>query len=140
MNIRIKKLTVDARVPEYAHRGDAGLDLFARETVVVKKGERARVPTGVAIAVPAGYAGLIWDKSGLAQKHGLKTLGGVLDSGYRGEVVVGLVNTSGEDYTIEKGHKTAQLLIQKVEQAQIEIVDDLDDTSRGEGGFGSTGK
>lgn len=141
LKLRIKKLHKDALIPSYAHEGDAGLDLFSPEKVVVKKGERVQVPTGLAFQIPDGYVGLVWDKSGLSHKHGIKTLGGVLDAGYRGELLVGVVNLGEEDYIFEKGHKVAQLLIQKVENVCIEVVDELqNNTTRGVGGIGSTGK
>lgn len=140
MNIQVKKLHPDAQTPSIAHEGDAGCDLFATEAVVLNPGERGQVPTGLALAIPLGYVGLVWDKSGLSHKAGIKTLGGVIDSGYRGEIFVGVINLGTEPYTFEKGHKVAQLLIQKVESPIFEEVIELTDTSRGKGGFGSTGK
>lgn len=139
MKLLIQKLDPQAILPRYAHQGDAGLDLYAAHTVTLRPGERAQVGTGVACAIPEGHVGLIWDKSGLAQKQGLKTLGGVVDSGYRGEVMVGVVNLGSEPYTLEAGHKVAQMLVQEVETVEIEEVRELSDTSRGTGGFGSTG-
>lgn len=127
-------------IPSYAHPGDAGLDLCARETITLKPGERAAIPTGLRFEIPEGYAGLIWDKSGLSIREGLKTLGGVVDAGYRGEVLVGMVNLGSKSYTFLRGHKVAQLLIQKVERVEIIEMEALDKTDRGEGGFGSTGK
>lgn len=140
LTIKIKKLKSDAVLPNYAHAGDAGMDIYASEDVHVKKGERAKVPTGIAMEIPEGYVGLVWDKSGLSMNHGLKTLGGVIDSGYRGEVMIGVINLSNEDYTLEKGHKVAQILIQKIETPVVEEVEELSDSHRGEKGFGSTGK
>ena len=140
MELKIKKLVSNAVLPNYAHKGDAGMDLFASETTVIKKGERVQVKTGIAMAIPEGYVGLIWDKSGLSHKYGLKTLGGVIDSGYRGEIMIGMINLGSEDYTFEVCHKVAQMLIQKVESPEIIEVESLDDTSRGVGAFGSTGK
>ncbi len=140
MNIKVKKLHPDAIIPNIAHEGDAGSDLFATESVTLNPGERGQVPTGLALELPLGYAALIWDKSGLSHKAGIKTLGGVIDSGYRGEIMVGVINLGVEPYTFEKGHKVAQFLIQKVETPIFEEVIELSDTSRGEGGFGSTGK
>ena len=137
--VELKRLDRDMPLPSYAHEGDAGFDLVAREEVTIAPGERVQVPTGIALHIPDGYVGLVWDKSGLSHKHGLKTLGGVVDAGYRGEVMVGLVNLGTEPYTLERHHKVAQMLIQKVEQATLEIVDSLDDSTRGTGGFGSTG-
>lgn len=140
MNIEVKKINQDAVIPNIAHSGDAGFDLFAVESVTLNPGERGQVPTGLALAVPQGFVGLIWDKSGVSHKGGIKTLGGVIDSGYRGEIQVGVINLSSESYTFEKGHKVAQMLIQKIETPTFEEVIELSDTSRGEGGFGSTGK
>lgn len=140
LTLKIKKLNEEAEVPSYAHAGDAGLDLYAMKDTTIASGARAMVPTGIAVVIPKGYVGLVWDKSGLSMRNGLKTLGGVIDSGYRGEIMVGIANISNEEYTIEKGHKVAQLLIQKVECVDVEEVAELDDTARGERGFGSTGK
>lgn len=140
MNIKIKKLHPDAIIPYIAHPGDAGCDFFAIETITLNPGERGQIPTGIAIELPEGYASFIWDKSGVSHKGGIKTLGGVIDSGYRGEYKIGMVNLSKEPYTFEKGDKIAQFIIQKVETPIFEEVIELSDTSRGEGGFGSTGK
>lgn len=139
MEIRIKRLTEEARVPEFAHAGDAGMDLFCAEAVTIAPGERVQVRTGIALAIGEGYVGLIWDKSGLSHKRGLKTVGGVIDAGYRGEVLVGMINLGSEPHTFAVGDKVAQILIQKVEHPTFVEVDELDDTARGEGGFGSTG-
>jgi dUTP pyrophosphatase len=140
MILKIKKIHPDAKIPHYAHYDDAGFDLFVVEGTVVKKGERVAVPTGLMMEIPEGYVGLIWDKSGLAIKHGIKTIGGVVDSTYRGEVLVGVINLSGHNYLFEKGHKIAQMIIQKKETMEFMEVEELTDTVRGEGGFGSTGK
>jgi dUTP pyrophosphatase len=140
MILKIKKLHPDAKVPHYAHHDDAGFDLFAIENTLIKKGERKAVATGISMEIPEGYVGLIWDKSGIGIKEGLKSLGGVVDSSYRGEVLIGMVNLSEKDYTFEKGHKVAQMLIQKKERVDFEEVKELSDTKRGIGGFGSTGK
>jgi dUTP pyrophosphatase len=138
--LRIKKLRDDATMPTRQFDGDAGLDLYAAEPVALAPGERAKIPTGIALAVPKGLVGLIWDKSGLSNNHGLKTLGGVVDAGYRGEIMVGLINLSQESYTVEKGHRVAQMLLQKIERVSIEVTDNLDETDRGNGAFGSSGK
>jgi dUTP pyrophosphatase len=142
MQIGFKKLpgAEDLPEPAYAHPGDAGLDLYTREEVTLLPGKRVAIPTGLTVVIPEGYVGLVWDKSGLAIREGLKTLGGVVDAGYRGEVLVGMVNVGDKPYTFLRGHKVAQLLIQKIEQAEIVAEETLDETSRGEGGFGSTGK
>jgi len=105
ITIKIKKLKPDAVLPNYAHSGDAGMDMYASEDVHIRKGERAKVPTGIAMEIPEGYVGLVWDKSGLSINHGLKTLGGVIDAGYRGEIIIGIANLSSEDYTLKKGTK-----------------------------------
>ncbi len=141
MLVRVKKLDAEAKLPAYAHAGDAGMDFFANEKVTVNPGQIGRVPTGVAIEIPEGYVGLFWDKSGLSMTHGIKVLGGVIDAGYRGELVLGVINLGAETYTFEKGHKVMQLLIQPVAQAELVEVNEIDsDTTRGAGGFGSTGK
>lgn len=139
MNISAKKLVPDAKLPLRAHADDAGLDLFSAETYTVAPGERIQAKTGIAMAIPTGYAGLIWDKSGVAAKGGIKTMGGVIDAAYRGEIQVILTNLSNVPYTIEKGAKIAQLLVQPVELPSMVEVDTLEETARGEGGFGSTG-
>ena len=140
MILKIKKLNPAAKAPSYAHHGDAGLDLYSAEDKIIKPNERAIVKTGIAMEIPHGYAGLVWDKSGIATKGGLKVLGGVIDCNYRGESLVAIVNLSDKDYEVKKGEKIAQMLIQKVEHMEIEEVSELSDTSRGAGGFGSTGK
>lgn len=140
LRLRIKRLEKDAKIPDQPYAGDAGFDLYALENVALEPGVRTGVRTGISMAIPEGYVGLIWDKSGVSIKKGQKTLAGVVDSGYRGEVLVGMVNLSDETYTFKKGDKVAQMLIQKVESIHIEEVDELDDTERGEKGFGSSGK
>lgn len=140
ITLKIKKLYPDAIVPSYAHPGDAGMDIFSYETVTIKPGERKKIATGVAIELPEGYVSLVWDKSGLASNHGLTNLAGVIDAGYRGEYFITLLNIGAEAYTIEKGHKIAQILIQKVEHPEIKVVEKLSESARGVGGHGSTGK
>jgi len=140
MNIRIKKLDSRAAMPAYVHPGDAGMDLFALEDTVLAPGELKAVKTGISMEIPDGHVGLIWDKSGIAIKEGLKVMGGVVDSGYRGEIMVGMVNLSKKEYRFEAGHKVAQMLIQKVEHPEIVEASELTETKRGAGGFGSTGK
>jgi len=139
MKIQIKKIHPDAKIPKFALVGDVGADLFSVVDAVLKPGERVSCPTGIAIKIPKGYAGLIWDKSGISQKSGIKTLGGVIDSNYTGEWLIGLVNLGKEDYIIDKGQKIAQVLIQKVEIPEIEEVEQLEETNRNDGKFGSTG-
>ncbi len=137
--VRVKKLRLDAKLPSYVHPGDAGMDVFAAEDTLVRSGERASVPTGIAMELPEGYVSLVWDKSGIAFKTGVTTIGGVIDAGYRGEYLIGVVNLGSEDYIFKKWEKVAQVLIQPVERVEIAEVVELTDTSRGDGGFGSTG-
>src|SRR5215467_7195373 len=140
--IRIKMLDKELPVPRYAHPGDAGLDLPSRSDIVLEPGQRAMVPTGIAVAIPPGFGGLVLPRSGLAARHGIALVNspGLIDSGYRGEVTVIMINTDKtEPFRIRKGDRIAQLLIQRVEEVKLTEVQDLDDTSRGEGGFGSTG-
>lgn len=124
--------------PSYAKQGDAGLDLYSAENFILKPGQRKAVETGIRIEIPEGYVGLIWDKSGLALNSGIKTMAGVIDSGYRGEIKIVLVNLSDQNFEIKKGQKITQMLVQKVEHSEIEIVESLNDSHRGENGFGST--
>jgi dUTP pyrophosphatase len=140
MQIRIKKL--DPTLPDlrYAKAGDAGFDVYARERTVLVPGLQTAVATGVSIELPVGYVSLVWDKSGLAIKHGLKVLGGVIDAEYRGEYMIGMINLSDKEYVFEKGDKVAQVLTQKVEHVTFEVVDRLSETERGATGFGSSGK
>jgi dUTP pyrophosphatase len=140
MILKIKKLDPDAILPSFAHPGDAGLNIYANETVTLLSGQSAKIKTGIAMEIPEGYVGLMWDRSSMAINHRIKSLGGVIDSGYRGESLLGLINLGDEPYTIEKGHKVMQMLIQKVEAPEIIEVAELTETSRGEGDFGSTGK
>jgi len=139
MTIKIKKLHPEATAPKYAQPGDAGMDFYALETTPLQPGERKLVSTGISMAIPKGYVGLIWDKSGMATKFGIKTMAGVIDSGYRGEIKILVHNLSKETYVFEKGTKVSQMLIQPVEQKKLIEVNELDETSRGEGAFGSTG-
>jgi dUTP pyrophosphatase len=139
MELKVKKVKKDAKLPRYGHLGDAGLDLFSSVDFVLEKGHVEAIPTGIKVAIPDGYVGLIWDKSGVSLK-GVHRLAGVVDSGYRGEVRVVLINLSDKPFIIDKGMKIAQMLVQPVSIVQVVETEDLDDTSRGEGGFGSTGK
>ncbi len=140
MILNVKKLHPKAKVPSYAHLGDAGMDLYAAEEVTIEAGKVGRVRSGVAMEIPMGYVGLCWDKSGLSMNHSLKVLGGVIDAGFRGELILGVLNLGTEPYTFRQGEKVMQMLIQKVESLEIVEVSELSDTVRGEGGFGSTGK
>ena len=140
--IGIQQLHPDAVVPSYAHIGDAGADLTSVEAVHLEPGARALVATGIAIAIPQGYVGLVHPRSGLAVKQGLGLVNspGTIDAGYRGEVKVAVINLDPHNpIDLPSGTRIAQLVIQKVEQVQFQVVDELDDTTRGNDGFGSTG-
>ncbi len=139
--VKAKKLYADARLPEYAHIGDAGADLFSYRDYIIKPGQQAFVSTGVAVAIPYGYEGQVRPRSGLAKNHmiAITNAPGTVDSGYRGELNVILINHGDKSYEVKKGDKVAQILFKKVELAKIVEVDNLDNTTRGEGGFGSTG-
>lgn len=142
MQINIKMLDTTITAPEYAHEGDAGCDLRSRIDQIIPPGERALIPSGVAIAIPDGYAGFVQPRSGLALKHGISIVNtpGLIDSKYRGEIGVILINTDkSEPFEVKKGDKIAQLVIQKVESVRFNLVEDLDETVRGANGFGSTG-
>lgn len=139
MELEVKRIHPEAKPPRYSHKGDAGLDLFSVIDWTLKAGEVKPIPTGIQVAIPEGYVGLIWDKSGISLK-GVHRLAGVIDSGYRGEVRVVMVNLSQEPFLIQKGMKVAQLLIQPVSEVRVVESDELRGTSRGEKGFGSTGK
>lgn len=144
--IKVKKLTEDAQLPVRAHSTDAGMDLFANEDVVIPPNGRKLIGTGIAIAIPESidddirFYGQIAPRSGLANKHGLHTLGGVIDSSYRGEIKVILQNLCTKAYEIQKGDKIAQLIILPIVTPGLQEVEQLEETTRGEGGFGSTGQ
>ena len=127
-------------LPEYASAGAAGADLRASEPLEIAPGGRAAVPTGLRLAIPPGFVGLVWPRSGLAVRHGIDTLAGVIDSDYRGEVRVVLVNHGTEPFRIDAGDRIAQLLVQPVVRAAFALTDRLPDTERGAEGFGSTGR
>ena len=141
--VPLRQLDHELPLPAYARPGDAGVDLYARAQVRLPAGGgRAQVPTGVAVAIPEGYAGFIQPRSGLALKYGVTCLNtpGLIDSGYRGELIVLLVNTDPSSaFLVERGDRIAQLVIQKVEHVTFDVVDYLDETDRGEGGWGHTG-
>jgi dUTP pyrophosphatase len=139
VRLRVKRIHPDARLPVCQHPGDAGLDLFSAVDEVLGPGELKAVPTGIQLAIPEGHVGLIWDKSGISL-HSVHRLAGVVDAGYRGEVKVVMINLGREPFPISRGMKIAQLLIQPVASVEVSEEADLGDTSRGEGGFGSTGR
>ena len=144
MEIPITRIDSDLPLPAYAKEGDAGADLVANENVMLPPaGGRALISTGVAIAIPEGYAGFVQPRSGLAAKHGVTCLNtpGLIDSGYRGELKVLLINTDPETpFEVVKGERIAQLVIQRVESVEFIEVEALSDSDRGSGGFGSTGR
>jgi dUTP diphosphatase len=140
--VLIKRLDPGLPLPAAAHPGDAGLDLFAAAAVTLGPGERAVVPTGVAIALPDGYAAFIHPRSGLAARHGVTLVNapGTVDAGYRGEIRVTLLNTDAQAaVSFQRGDRIAQLVIQRVARAVLHEVESLPGSARGEGGFGSTG-
>ena len=139
MELKIRRIHPEAKLPSYGHKGDAGLDLFSCADYVLGAGEVKAIQTGIKVAIPRGYVGLIWDKSGISLK-GVHKLAGVVDAGYRGEVQVVMINLGNTPYEIKKGMKIAQMLIQPISEVEVIEVEDLDDTLRGEGGFGSTGQ
>jgi len=141
--VKLKILDRSIPVPKYAHTGDAGLDLYSSINCELRPFERKKIPTGIKISIPQGCAGFIQPRSGLAIKNGISVVNtpGLIDSGYRGEVCAILINLDPKNvFVIKKGDKICQLVIHKVEEVKLEIVEDLGKTSRGEGGFGSTGK
>jgi dUTP pyrophosphatase len=138
MQLRVKRVHPEAKLPVYGHPGDAGLDLFSVTDRDLAPGEVFAVPTGIQISVPAGHVGLVWDKSGISLK-GVHRLAGVIDAGYRGEVQVVLINLGASPFALRRGMKIAQLLVQPVAAVEVVEADSLDGTSRGQGGFGSTG-
>lgn len=142
MRVEIKRLDDGLPLPRYAHEGDAGLDLFSAEDLSLAPFERVLIPTGIAVAIPEGYAGFVQPRSGLAIKKGLSLVNtpGLIDSHYRGELKAIAVNLDPENtIKIARGDKIAQLVIQAVAAVELVEVVDLDETARGEGGFGSTG-
>jgi dUTP pyrophosphatase len=137
------RLRPDAKVPSRAHEGDAGLDLYAAETATIAPGERASVATGVAVEIPEGFAGLVLPRSGLAARHGIALVNapGLIDSGYRGEIRVLLLNTDRrEPFEVAPGDRIAQFVVTPVAEAEVVEVQELTASSRGEGGFGSSGR
>ena len=141
MKIPVRRLDSLLPLPGHSHDGDAGVDLHARESGVLEPGERAMVPTGIAVAIPDGYVGLVAPRSGLAVRHGISVVNGpgIVDSGYRGEIKVVLVNLGDEPWRYERGDRVGQLVVVAYETQDLYEVEELPDSGRGEGGFGSTG-
>ncbi len=139
MKIKIKKLKDNAIIPKSMHKGDAALDIYSCIDINIQPGERVLIDTGISMAIPQGYFGNIRDRSGLAVKHGLHTMAGVVDSNYRGEIKIVIINLSKEEYSVKQGDRVAQMIIQEVNEIVLEEVEDLDSTERGGGGFGDSG-
>ena len=141
ITLAVKRLDPSVPLPVYAHEGDAGLDLHAAHDLTLEPGARGVVGTGLAVAIPTGYAGLVLPRSGLALTQGLTILNtpGLVDSGYRGEVKILLVNHDAKSVTLRRGQRVAQLVVQRVEQVGLSEVSELPRSERGTGGFGSTG-
>ena len=139
VDVSVQKLHKDMTLPSYAHDGDAGIDLRSAIDYKLKAGESYTVPTGTKMAIPNGYVGLIWDKSGHASKNAIHVLAGVVDSSYRGEIKIVLKNLGNQEFEIKKDMKIAQILIQPVTRANLIETESLENTARGDDGFGSTG-
>lgn len=143
LKVAIQQLDPDLPLPAIAHRGDAGIDLYARnDALLACAGGRVLVPTGIAVAIPEGHAGFVLPRSGLALKHGVSLVNtpGLIDSGYRGELKCVMLNTDPTaDYEVKRGDRIAQLVIQRIEEVTWQVVDSLDGFDRG-GGFGHSGR
>lgn len=139
LKIKFTKCHEDAITPKYAHEGDAAFDFYSVEDHLLKVGEKKLISTGIKLAIPEYHVGLIWDRSGLAAKNGIHVMAGVIDSIYRGEILIVLKNLGEEDFQIGKGMRIAQMLIQPVVTVNLEETENLDDTERAENNFGSTG-
>ncbi len=141
LKVKIKKLRDEAQVPSYAHKGDSGLDVYSTENSVIRPGERKLISTGLVFEIPQGYEGQLRPKSGMALNYGITLLNtpGTLDSPYRGELKIIVINLGNETYEIRRGSKICQIVFSKVEEVEFEETDQLDETTRKEGGFGSTG-
>lgn len=137
--LRVKSLGPDFKAPVRKHVSDAGADIHSAEELIIEPGKRHAISTQMAIAVPEGYYGRIGPRSGLAYKNGIDVLAGIIDKNYRGEVKVILINFGDSPFKVEVGDRIAQLIIEKIDTPEIKVVHSLDETERGEGGFGSTG-
>lgn len=140
MEIKVKKLDKDAKLPTYATEDDAGMDFYALMDTTILPLERKQVRTGISLEIPKGYVGLVWDKSGVSYIKGQIKTSGVIDSGYRGEICIVMINLTQNPYTFKKGEKVAQMIIQEKVTAKLVEVEELSESERGEGGFGSTGE
>ncbi len=140
VKIKVKRLKDNAVLPRYVREGDAAMDLVSTEDYVVEPGKRVLVSTGIAMSLPEGYLSYIWGRSGLALKKGIAVLGGVIECTYRGEYGVIVLNTGDEDFEIKAGDRIAQVVIQPVVTAEVEEVDELGESVRGDGAWGSSGR
>jgi len=140
MELKVKKLNPKAKLPTFAHDTDAGMDLYSLYDHTIHPKEICRIETGIAIELPKDCVCLVWDKGGLSNLYGLKTLGGVFDEGYTGDITIGLINLGHKTFEVKAGDKVAQILIQKVERPKITLVDNLSDGKRGANRYGSTGR
>jgi len=140
VKIKVKRLHPESIIPTKANASDAGWDLYSTQDVTFLPFKKYLINTGIAMSIPDGFVGLIWDRSGLASKHGIHRFAGVIDSGYRGEIKVCLYNSLDWVTSIKKGERIAQLLIQEIPTCELVEVDELEESSRGEQGFGSSGK
>ncbi len=138
-SIKVKKISDTSRVPAKSNSSDAGYDLYSSEKVSIPAGATVLISTGICMSIPEGYVGLIWDRSSMGVK-GIHRHAGVIDSGYRGHIKVCLHNTTCDTYHVERGDRIAQIVIQEAPHFELEVVDSLEDSERGIGGFGSTGK
>ncbi|MFA6307895.1 MAG: dUTP diphosphatase [Patescibacteria group bacterium] len=139
MKIKAKKIYPDAILPQAMRKGDAAFDIYSYKDYALQPGQSILAQTGVALAIPFGYWGNIRDRSGLAAKHNIHTMAGVIDSNYRGEIKISLINLGQEIYNIKKGDRICQMIIERHEQVELDEVEKLDETNRGEDGFASSG-
>ncbi|MFB6181337.1 MAG: dUTP diphosphatase [Candidatus Magasanikbacteria bacterium] len=140
MKVKVKKLKGEAKIPSFAHEGDAGMDIYSTEDKVITPKNRETIELGFAMQFPSDYMVIFKDRSSLASEYGVHTLAGVIDSGYRGEYKAVLVNLGDESFEVETGQKVGQMLFLPRPEIEVEQVEELSDSIRGEGGFGSTGK
>lgn len=139
LKVKISKTKENAIIPKYATLNDAGCDLCSTEDYILEPGERLVVSSGLKMEIPIGFYGRVAPRSGLSVKNGIDTLAGVIDSGYRGEIGVVIINHGYEDFKIEKGTKVAQMIFEKIDQAEFEEVEELSNSERGAEGFGHSG-
>jgi len=139
MELKIERIDKNLELPGYAHEWDAAIDLRSRIDTKLAPMEKTIIPSGIKVAIPEKHVGLIWDRSGMAAKHSMHVLAGVIDSGYRGEIGIVMINLGKKEFEVKKGDRVAQMLIQPVLNIRVKEVEELEKTKRGKGGFGSTG-